>query len=251
METLKTQLSKDVQILLREFIEQKTSVFDGNFYVGKVVDNIDPDKQGRCRIRVYGLFEEIPDNDLPWAMMDNTFVGSKVGSFIVPPLDAIVRVKFENGDIYLPVYTTKVIDLNNKLSKINNLNFTGDPDILIFFATDQGEYFKINRKTKETEYRTATGDFVKIDNSGNIEINTENAIGTRNGKLTINSKGSIEVNVNSNISTDFITLNAPIVKIPHNVSGKVTPDITGGPMNCLKLCPYAGMIHQGQTLKNI
>jgi hypothetical protein len=248
-EQIKNQLSKDVGILLKEFIDRQVSSFDQTFYVGKIVDNIDPDKQGKCQIRVYGLFDEIPDSDLPWAFMDNSFVGSKVGGFIVPPIGAIVRVRFENNDIYCPVYSTKIIDLNNKLSSIKNLNFNGDPDTLIFFCTDDGEYFKINKKTKESEYRTATGDFIKIDSQGNIEINTTGA-NILQGKITINTKADVTVNVDQTNLLGTITLNAPIVKIPHSKLAVVNPDPTGGPMNCLINCVYSGVTHSGQMVIN-
>jgi hypothetical protein len=250
-DNLKNQLSKDVNVLLRDFIDRQVSTFEGNFYVGKVVNNVDNDKQGKCQIRVYGLFDEIPDNDLPWAMMDNSFVGSKVGGFIVPPIGCIVRVRFENGDIYSPVYSTKVIDLNNKLSKISNLNFNGDPNTLIFFVTDDGEYFKINKTTKETEYRTATGDSIKIDSQGNIEINTTNVSTPLQGKITINTKADVTVNVDKSNQLGTVTVNSPNVKFIHDVLGTVTPNPTGGPFCALPLCIYSGANHQGTDLKNI
>jgi hypothetical protein len=201
--------------------------YDKNFYIGKVINNIDPDKNGRCQIKVYGLFDEIPDSDLPWALMDDKFVGSKVGSFIVPPIGAIVRVRFENDDVYFPVYTTKVLDKNNSLNSVSNLNFTGDPNTLIFFATDNGDYFKINTLTKETEYRASNGDFIKIDILGNITVDS------------------------SNNPTSMITINAPFVKIAHKVSGTVLPDPTGGPFCALPLEPITGAILQGQIANNI
>ena len=92
-----------------------------------------------------------------------------------------MRVYFDNGDIYAPFYTTKAF---NK----NQLDFSGDitedyPDTMVFFETDQGEFFKINRKTQMTTYKHSSGAILTIDKSGNINISTEAA---DVGNLTIN-----------------------------------------------------------------
>jgi hypothetical protein len=248
-DNIKNQLSKDVNVLLRDFIDRQVSEYSENHYVGKIVDNNDPLHQGRCKIKVFGLFDELNNNDIPWALPNFTYIGSKEGNFIVPPIGCIVRVYFENNDIYMPKYSTKVIDLNNNLTNIPHLNFNGDPNILIFFTTSDGEYFKINKKTKESEYRTSTGDFVKIDSQGNIEINTTGA-NLLQGKITINTKADVTVNVDQTNLAGTITLNAPNVKIPHTAIGTVAPDPTGGPFCGLPLCIYSGILHQGTTVIN-
>jgi hypothetical protein len=176
--------------ILKDFMnvrEEKTKL---NFYTGKVVDNNDPDKLGRCKIRVYSVFDnEIPDADLPWAIPDFNFIGSDLGSFIVPPNDTILKVYFDSGDYHTPRYTTKVIETNN-------LNFTADkdedyPDTMVFFETNQQEYFKINRKTLTSTYRHASGTIFTIDKYGNIEINNNSAVLGENGSLIIGIQGNV------------------------------------------------------------
>ena len=80
---------KEIPDLLTKLLNEKGKV-DYNhltFYMGKVEDNVDPDKLGRCRIRVYGEFsDDIPTKDLPWALPDLNFSGSSIGSFVVPPI---------------------------------------------------------------------------------------------------------------------------------------------------------------------
>jgi len=96
---------------MKESFDTDFSDLEKDIYSGKVVDNNDPDRLGKCRIRVYSIYgNEIPDEDLPWALPDFNFVGSLVGSFVVPPVGAIVKVYFDKGDIYLPHYTTKAVD---------------------------------------------------------------------------------------------------------------------------------------------
>ena len=53
------------------------SVPTNKFYVGKVIDNNDPDKKLRVKVRVYGLMgNEIPDSDIPWAAAEDSYMGS-------------------------------------------------------------------------------------------------------------------------------------------------------------------------------
>lgn len=125
--------------------------YDGKFY-GEVVDTADPLKKGRIRVRVYNLFpDNIQVSDLPWAIPDYSYAGSIKGAFIVPPLTTKVRVYFDNGDIYCPVYEAKGYyqgDLPDGIA-------TNYPDTMILYSTDSGEYFSVNRKTNETKLKLA------------------------------------------------------------------------------------------------
>ena len=184
---MKDKLIKSLELLLREFINEKLNDKHEKIYVGKVVDNNDPKKLSRCKIRVYGIFgEEIPDEDLPWSIAENSFVGSNINSVIIPTINTLVRVYFDNGDIYTPIYTTKVFDKKN----ISDEADEDYPDTMLFFETDDGEYFKINRKTHTTTYRTASGVLMSIDKDGNLEVYTESS---KTGNITFNGPGGTKL----------------------------------------------------------
>ena len=36
-------------------------------YLGVIVDVIDPLKQGRAKVKVFGIFDDLPVEDIPWA----------------------------------------------------------------------------------------------------------------------------------------------------------------------------------------
>lgn len=163
---MRQQLNSDVIDLLKEFLEKQVNETYQHYYEGKVVDNNDPDKIGRCKIKVFGIYSNIPDTDLPWAVPDFNFVGSKVGSFVVPPVDTIVNVYFEQGDIYLPHYTTKVID-NNNLPSERNTNY---PDNMIILKTDEGDILSMNRQTKKLLFKHNSGTQIEIDRTGNVDV---------------------------------------------------------------------------------
>lgn len=206
-------ISEEVNKVLTNFLSKNPEEPIRDYYVGKVVTNNDPDKLGRCQIRVYGVFENnIQDSDLPWAMPEFSFVGSNKGSFIVPTVGTIVRVYFDKGDIYLPIYTNKIVDKTNLPSDIN----TNYPDTMVFFETDAGDKFTINRNTGDTIFTHKSGSLIKIDGTGNITIE-----GTQ--QVTINHANILTV-AGSNV-------------IP-NSSGK-------GPLCAIPFDPITGLPHVG------
>ena len=71
-------------------------------YVGKVIYNQDPTHTGRCKVKVIGLFDNLPDENIPWftPVNSNVFSGGGSGSISVPKLNTYVRVKFSNDDLY-------------------------------------------------------------------------------------------------------------------------------------------------------
>lgn len=87
-----------------------------DFYRGLVEDNADPEKRGRCRVRVYGLHTElltkndegtegIPTEELPWAEpILGTSGSSGAGAFTVPATGTYVLVFFEAGNPMAPRY---------------------------------------------------------------------------------------------------------------------------------------------------
>jgi len=70
-------------------------------YLGLVEDISDPDKLGRIKVRVQGVFDKIPVEDIPWS---NPFKSLDGKSFNLPSVGKIVNVMFFNNNIYEPTY---------------------------------------------------------------------------------------------------------------------------------------------------
>jgi hypothetical protein len=193
----KENLDKDVSILLKEFIDKNIPNRKLRMYTGRVEDNIDPDKLGRCRVRVFGIFDDknISTQDLPWAVPEQTFIGSTVGNFIVPPVGTLVRVYFDGDDIYAPCYTTKALN-KNQLSTLKDADY---PDTMILLESDQGDYVIINRKTLEFEFHHASGSSVKIIDDGSISIDNT---GSDKGALVLSIKGDVSLTTDGDVSVE-------------------------------------------------
>jgi len=123
---------------------------EGTEWLGIIV-KVDDTKNfdGRCKVRVFEKFDEIPDDDLPWCypVINHVFAGGSgkgAGSFSYPKVGTLVRVRFNNGDIYHPEYSFiqnfnfKMID-EIKQSYVNSqvILYDEDSDVKIMYT--QGE----------------------------------------------------------------------------------------------------------------
>lgn len=72
---------------------------------GTVVDNNDPDKLGKIKVNIPGIFEGTTD-ELPWIRRknDTTFCGDDSEFFDVPAIGSVVEVKW-NYDESTPMYS--------------------------------------------------------------------------------------------------------------------------------------------------
>lgn len=227
-------LGADLTDLLKDAVSRKPASVGTKYYPGKVVENNDPLKKGRCRIRVYGVYEDsIPDDEIPWAIPDGNFVGSAAGSFIVPPKDAVVNVYFDNDDMYSPKYTTKV-----QQKPIGDMasNPLGDyPNTMVFFETDEGDYFKLNRKTGEFVFSHRSGASISISKNGHIVVDNSK---TESGGMDFVSKGKMKLQ-----SEDDIVLNTK----GNVVLSSPTRGTTNWIPNTIPICPFSGQPHGGNA----
>ncbi len=181
-------------------------------YFGKVVINDDPERMGRCKVRVLGAFDELLDNDLPWAFpaYNSTFAGGAskgYGSISVPKIDTIVRVRFENGDAYSPVYWSIPVvndamkaELDASYLNSHVVTYDEDENMKILYSPSiglkyhfDGSHVTINPDKSITIEHDATQSVIEL-NGSNITIVANNKIeATAPTKIEINSS-NVHVN---------------------------------------------------------
>jgi hypothetical protein len=172
-------------------------------YIGKVEDITDPLFEGRCRVRVFSLFDDIDVNDLPWAVPYGkpTFFGqdARAGSISIPKVGAIVRIKFSNGDIYAPEYSqVQEIgdDIKQELRKggkkyagAHFILFDGDEEIKFWFDRQIGLQMELKKS------------FIRIDNAtSNVLIEHKDnlsAIALEGNVIRIVSDSEVQVTTGS------------------------------------------------------
>jgi hypothetical protein len=148
-------------------------------YLGKVVDIKDPLYQGRARIEVFGIFDGIPSDDLPWAEQISglAFGGSFGGGNIsIPRLGSVVAVEFEDNNYYkMNYHFIKEIskDLLAELREDNS--YDGTQSLIYDSEAQPGALKMIYTRKKGLVFQL--GD-------ATIQIDTQNA-GTNKEKLRI------------------------------------------------------------------
>ena len=76
-------------------------------HLGEIVDINDPLKQGRARIRVFGFFDDLEVDDIPWAEQISGLSFSSArgnGNISIHRVGAIVNVQFDGSNYYKCFY---------------------------------------------------------------------------------------------------------------------------------------------------
>ncbi len=131
----------------------------GTTWYGEVVDNEDPTFNGRIRVKVFGKFDDIPVNSIPWAISGNISGSSNEtggSTHSVPKLKSIVRVTFENGNLYTPIYYSNLyysaevvqeIKKSYKNSHVWCYDTEANPGPIKIYYTEQMGYMIDSNKT--------------------------------------------------------------------------------------------------------
>lgn len=97
-------------------------------WMGVVEDVKDPNRKGRIKVRVQGLYTELPLEDIPYA---SPYFGIDGREFRLPAVGKIVNVIFPFRNIYDPYYVFSEIHHINLRSKLKELS---DEDYSTFVA---------------------------------------------------------------------------------------------------------------------
>lgn len=205
-------------------------------WIGIVEETNDDLFEGRCRIRVLGKMDQrtdpadtasdyiLPIEALPWARPSVASSGGSVtgsGTFSVPKLGSVVRITFDNGNYYCPVYHESLYPsdevkaeiqsayLNSHVliydtafglagggnKKITNeregegikVFFTEEKGLMMDYTTTAGPTTINIKPDNSVEIINANGDTIVMLNDGNITF-------THSAKFIINSTDNTEIN---------------------------------------------------------
>lgn len=179
-------------------------------FYGQVVDNNDPDKEGRCKVRVFGVFTDILDEDLPWAMPGSLkiFGGGEdggAGEVSIPKLNAIVRIQFPEGNLYSPewiglAYINQAVrdEINNSYLNSHVIAYDVDEQVKILYTPDKGilifhknSQIIINPDSSITIEHSGGQSIIELI-GGNINIVSQTQINVISPKCVIDS-GNVEI----------------------------------------------------------
>ena len=186
-------------------------------YIGKVVYIDDVTHTGRCKIRVFSLFDYLDDENLPWFTPGNItkFSSDGGGCIDIPKVGSIVKVRFTSNDFYsgeyyaLPMLDPLLVkEIEDDYEDTHVLLFDGDQELAVIYQKMSG--LKIYHK----------GSSIIIDPVGNIQLkhqNNSNVIEVNDDQIIItsstggNSTGTINIS-----SGNTINLKAPTIHLESN-----------------------------------
>ena len=118
-------------------------------FLGVVVAVDDPRKEGRARVRVETIYDDLEVNDIPWAYPKSKSMifgkEGKAGAISIPKIGSIVAVRFDNGNPYSPEYfaihelAQDIKDeLNSEYEGSHFVLYDGDQELKVWFSVTKG-----------------------------------------------------------------------------------------------------------------
>jgi hypothetical protein len=174
--------------------------------LGEIVDINDPLKQGRARIRVFGFFDELAIEDIPWAEQISglSFSSSRGnGNISVPRLGAVVNTQFDGVNYYKLFYEFEKETSPELLAEISDsyegaqsliydtdaVNSNGDAGLKLFFT--RGE----NGKGFISDFGGSMLN-IRMDSSVYLNSNSKapgaNVIHIKDGKISLGLENESE-----------------------------------------------------------
>ena len=149
-------------------------------WLGEVVNNEDPLYSGRCRIKVFGKFDLLPEEAIPWATPMNR---NLPGSHAVPRVGDIVSVRFDNGNIYHPEYwfqvnqndtlKSEVLENSEEPQNVISLVYDEERNLRVYYSVEDGLVITTGESNTEAPMIRFSPEGQIFINSGDIFIATK------------------------------------------------------------------------------
>jgi len=194
-------------------------------FIGRVVFNEDPTFSGRCKINVFGLFEEFSTEQIPWFTPQSSTMFSSEhggGSLSVPKIGTIVRVRFPFGDLYSGEYSNiQTIDpalideIKSDYQNTHVVLYDSEKELLVIYQPMTGYKMYL------------AGSMIIIDADGSIRLhhrNNSNVIEVNDSDVNIIASGGGAVNISSgatvNLTAETVNVNANSIALGENATAK-------------------------------
>lgn len=197
-------------------------------YEGWVIDNNDPKKRQRSRVRIPVLHRDIPDDKLPWSHIKSSGMsqaGAGVGGVNVPDKYAKIDISFDEDDPHNPRYSTSPtsddVHKDNELLTMDYPNTYGQQD-------SHGNLTLVNKATGDITTIHKSGSVTNIDGSGNVSVSSvANANVAAAGDISVAAGGNLNLSAGGavNISGAEIHLNSAAGAAPVIGAARTKPVI--------------------------
>jgi uncharacterized protein involved in type VI secretion and phage assembly len=203
-------------------------------YRGSVVDNEDPDGRGRLKVLVPSL---LGDQATDWALPCFPFGGTdQTGTYLVPPVGALVWVEFEQGDLSYPIWSGTYWT--------GGVAAPADTPAKRVFRTPFGHTLEFDDTEGEEKVRIVHGGdgnpSAVFDETGGITITDK-----QGAKIHLDAEGNQLVIQDANGNT--ITLSQSGTSIEDSNGHSVTMDASGATVSATQIVLDGSMVMLGGT----
>lgn len=182
---------------LRQLKTLKESGYFG-LYRGEVVDNKDPLNSGRVKIKVYGIYDGIAKQDIPWAPPLTPYGGgpkNNYGSVYIPRIGSIAYVMFDGGEVSAPVFMGASPMKSMIPAEINTPN-----KHMVIKTTRGSKIYVSEEEDGGIQIASADGHLIELDDvNGRLRLRDRSGsvISMENGDIIIQAKRNIHLNPGS------------------------------------------------------
>ena len=182
-----------------------------SLFFGVVVNDDDPMKLNRVRVRVEEIYGNIPDSVLPWATVfrdADQGTSNFLGKYAVPQTGSKVIVQFHDGDVYSPIVVGIPMSRSDRPSGNSELDenypkrmsykyldgteFHSDGESGLWDWTHNSDINLMVERSSMLTLRHPSGTHIIIHPNGKVDIFSQDTINIKTKRDTnINADGSI------------------------------------------------------------
>lgn len=146
-------------------------------YFGKVLDNDDPKKIGRVKVRVNGFYDDVDESMIPWALPKNV----SFNRLDPPPIGSEVQIDFIEGEIMCPIWWT----YNGKSSSEMGIEDSDYVKSAVLLYKDLKEDYQGDGKVRimYTDTKGLELELKKEDKIAYFNLRPDNSVYIRNEKF--------------------------------------------------------------------
>jgi type VI secretion system secreted protein VgrG len=188
--------------------------------MGRVIDNEDPKKLGRIKIK-FGWMEDKAET--PWIKVVSPYTNANAGFYFVPAIDSRVLVGFEDGDVEKPYCLGSLYDEDVTPDSAHAGNYDSSNAKIHAIRTQSGQTIELHDEggsEKIRIYDTNGNNEITLDSAnGEIKIKATNKLVLNARDIELNADGGIMMTANNDIGAEGMNIN---LKAKSNLNLKST-----------------------------
>ena len=187
-------------------------VYAGKDFEGVVIDDNDPEKKERIKVRIKGVHDDLTDKQIPWTSASRNGAPASGGSMgsvgPIPKKGTAVRVKYADDTMYYGTYSAASLGEKQQSSELfQGQDTTGKSYPQVTSSIDSsGNRLTVNNEKDTFDYEHVSGTRISLDGQGRMAIVVgdkkvgENAEKKHEKGLTLHITGPVNIRSTENVN---------------------------------------------------